>query len=48
MAVMARDGSVLICVQNHLPTDGGHGKRLIVEANLPREGLNCHDRHCQG
>jgi hypothetical protein len=41
-------GGVLTCVQNCLPTSGGHGKRLIVETNLPREGPDYHDRHRQG
>lgn len=26
-------------MQNHLPAGGGHGKRLIVETNLPARGL---------
>jgi hypothetical protein len=30
-----------------LQAGGGHGKRLIVETNLPRQGPDCHDRHCE-
>jgi hypothetical protein len=45
---LTEGGSVLTCVQNRLPADGGHGERLIVETNLPRQGPNCHDRHDEG
>jgi hypothetical protein len=41
-------GSVLTYVQIRLRAGGGHGKRLIVETNLPRPGHHCHDHRCQG
>ena len=43
----SRLGSVQSYVQNRLQAVGGHGKRLIVKTNLPCEGPDCHDRHCQ-
>ena len=34
-------------MQIRLVAGGGHGKRLVVETNLPW-GPDCHDRHCKG
>ena len=33
-------------MQNRMSAVGGHGKRLIVETNMP-QGPCCHDRHRQ-
>jgi hypothetical protein len=41
-------GSVRTYVQIRLSAGGGHGKRLIVETNLPRQGPDCHDHQREG
>ena len=35
-------------MQIRLSAGGGHGKRLIVETNLPRQGPDCHDHQREG